>query len=218
MKKIAFCSRNGSQCLAQPALPLCLILSCACWWTCGSSGLRPVSYSWLSSQHVAWNLAHSWCSGNVYQGNQWIIMTRPAAKLVDHKPAAVMLSGPHPTAVSGKLIRQVRRRSLASLVCTSHMNPNAYSYEPTCMINLGSWQEAVNLLSKFVFYKPDVRYYYSSFPLIPEWSPLCSIGNEGYGIYTFYNSWIPQPSISEACSKPGQGNWMAVHFGIHTWT
>lgn len=40
-----------------------------------------------------------------------------------------------------------------------------------------------------MFYKPDVQHYYPSFPLIPERSPLCSIGNEGYGIiYTYYTA------------------------------
>lgn len=99
------------------------------------------------------------------------------------------------------------------------MSPNAYSYEPTCMINLGSWQEAVNLLSKFVFYKPDVRYYYSSFPLIPEWSPLCSIGNEGYGIiYTYYTTELHNQAFQRPVQSLGKCNWMAVHFRIPTWT
>lgn len=99
------------------------------------------------------------------------------------------------------------------------MNPYAYSYEPTCMINLGSWQEAVNLLSKFVFYKPDVQYYYSSFPLIPERSPLCSIGNEGYGIiYTYYTTEHHNQAFQRPVQSLGKCNWMAVHFRIPTWS
>lgn len=102
---------------------------------------------------------------------------------------------------------------------TLHMSSNAYSYEPTCMINLGSWQEAVNLLSKFGFYKPDVQYYYSSFPLIPERSPLCSMRNEGYGIiYTYYTTEHHSHRFRRSAQSLGKCKCTAVHFEIPVWT
>lgn len=68
-------------------------------------------------QHMAWNLAHNWCSGNVSQGNRWIIIFGPAAKLTDHNCGAIILSWATPkvvcSVIHGK--QTMRSRDLASL-------------------------------------------------------------------------------------------------------